>query len=63
MPTTWPPPPPSVSPRLTRKALPLFTEATSIGPEKEIDSRACRLKPSSVLMMDWSARGQNSPLR
>jgi hypothetical protein len=34
----------------------LLTVDTSIGPEKGIDRRGCRLKPSSVLMTSMSAQ-------
>src|SRR5687768_4274504 len=56
MPTTWPPPPPSVFPRLTKKTLPLLTLATSIGPENDTEMRGCRLKPSSALRTSMSAQ-------
>src|SRR2546426_2869565 len=58
MPMTWPPAPPSVSPRLRKKTLPLLTVATSIGPENGIDTRGCRLKPSSVLSTSMSRQSE-----
>src|SRR5207244_13651851 len=56
MPITWPPPPPRVSPRLTKKTLLLFTVATSMAPENDTEMRGCRLKPSSVLSTSMSAQ-------
>ena len=52
MPMSWPPgsPPGNVLPRLTRKTVSLVTVFTSMGPLKGMDSRGCKLKPSSVLM-------------
>jgi hypothetical protein len=45
-------------PDRTRNTVLLLTLDTSIGPEKGIDRRGCRLKPSSVLMTSMSAQSE-----
>jgi len=47
-----------VSPRLKKKTLELFTVATLIAPENGMDTRGCKLKPSSVLSTSMSAQSE-----
>src|SRR2546426_6541190 len=56
MPTTWRLRRPWPSPTRTRNTVLLLRLETSIDPEKGIESRGWRLKPSSVLMTSTSAQ-------